>query len=133
MIQRPWVMPIEVREWSERESVKNRSDQKLAIDITRAEAYVINYTKNSFDDDKLYSTLPNDVRIAILMLAEQYAANSSELSTGVGSYKSESFDDYSYTLADTAFKIDNLDLGPLLDDFIDTRGKGDVTMKMRKL
>lgn len=133
MAQRPWVTSNEIRDWSERQSVKNRNDEKLAIDISRAEAYVINYTRNQFYDEKRYPNLPEPVRIAVLMLAEQYAANSAEFSTGVGTFRSESFDDYSYTLADTAFKIDNLDLGPLLDEFIDSTGKGNMTMKMRKL
>jgi hypothetical protein len=135
MATRPWITPQEVRDYSERQSVKDRTDAKLEIDIARAEWYVIKYTGNQFDDPEKYLALPEPVRIATLLLAESFAADAASLSAGVGSYKSESFDDYSYTVADTAYKIDNLDLGPLLDEFIDTgAGAGvSVFMRMRKL
>jgi hypothetical protein len=135
MAARPWVTPQEVRDWSERQSVKNRSDDKLAIDITRAEQWVINYTRNNFSDPDRYPVIPEPVRIAVLILAEQFAANSANLGAagGGGTFKSERFDDYSYTLADTEFQIDNLDLGSLLDEFADRSGPGNIVMKMRKL
>ena len=135
MATRPWVTPQEVRDWSEREAVTQRSDEKLRVDIFRAEQWVISYTRNTFSDPDRWPTIPEQVRIAVLILAEQYAANAANLGSagGGGAFKSERFDDYAYTLADTDFQIDNLKLGALLDEFIETAGPGNVVMKMRKL
>ena len=135
MATRPWVTPQDVREWTERQNVKERGDDKLGVDIFRAEQYVINYTRNTFTDSERWPVIPEPVRIATLILAEQYAANAANLGTGAGSgaFKSERFDDYSYTLADTDFQIDNLKLGALLDEFIENRSPGNTVMKMRKL
>ena len=133
MANRPWVTPEEVKDYSDRQNVKDRSDEKLKIDISRAEWYVITYTRNRFDDAERYAEIPEPIKTAVILLAESYAADAAGLSSGVGSFKSESFDDYSYTVADTAYKIGNLDLGPLLDEFIENSAKGDMTMRMRKL
>ena len=136
MAARPWVTPQEVKKWSERPSVKKRSKERLEIDIFRAEQYVITFTRNDFSDSTRWPTIPKQVRIAVIMLAEQYAANAASLGAGgaaSGMFKSERFDDYSYTLADTDFQIDNLKLGALLDEFIEQAGPGNAVMKMRKL
>ena len=135
MATRPWVTPQEVRDWTERQGVKERSDDKLRVDIFRAEQYVITYTRNTFSDSDRWPVIPDPVRIATLILAEQYAATAVNLGTGAGggAFKSERFDDYSYTLADTDFQIDNLKLGVLLDEFIENRNPGNVVMKLRKL
>ena len=136
MAARPWVTPQNVRDWSERQSIKSRSIAKLRIDIMRAEQHIIAYTRNTFSDPDRYPIIPEPVRIATLMLAEQFAANAASLGSGAGGgglFKSERFDDYAYTLADTEFQIDNLDLSSLLDEFIDQSGKGSTVMKMRKL
>ena len=135
MATRPWVTPQAVRDWTERPAVKNRSDEKLSVDIFRAEQYVITYTRNTFADPVRWLDIPEPVRIATLILAEQYAANAANLGmgTGGGAFKSERFDDYSYTLADTDFQTDNLKLGALLDEFVETKGPGNVVMNMRKL
>ena len=132
MAVRPWVIPEEVKSYTERQSVKDRSDLKLAVDISRAEQYVIRYTHNRFED----SDIPESVKTAVILLAEAYAAYAADFGVKSGMYKSESFDDYSYTAADTVNIIENLNLGPLLDDYvIPERGKSKnaVTMKMRKL
>ena len=62
-----------------------------------------------------------------------YAFNAAEGADGKGGYKSETFDDYSYTMADTGEKLDNLDLRPLLDEYIVTGSCGNINMKLRKL
>ena len=49
MAERPWVTPQEVRDYSEIPSVQKRSDTRLAVDIARAEQYVITYTHNTFE------------------------------------------------------------------------------------
>jgi len=133
MAARPWVTPQEVRDYTELASAKNRSDARLEMDIARAELYVISYTRNDFSDPVKYPVIPEAVRMAVILIAEMYAHNATN-SKG-GTFKSESFDDYSYTMADTDAKLDNLLLGPLLDDFILNGSKAgvDVFMRMRKL
>lgn len=136
MAARPWVMPQDVIDWTERQAVKDRSAEKLTVDIFRAEQWVIAYTRNTFADSERWPTIPEPVRIATLILAEHYAAVAANLGTagGGGAFKSERFDDYSYTLADSNAQIEDLKLGGLLDEFIETGGSpGNVVMKMRKL
>lgn len=132
MAARPWVTPEEVRSYSEREKVQARSDDKLKVDISRAEQYVIQYTRNRFDDAGKYPVIPESVKTAVILIAEVYGSAAAD---GKGEYKSETFDDYSYTVADTAVKLENLDLSSLLDEYIveKANGNGGVTMKLRKL
>jgi len=135
MAERPWVTPAEVRDYSDQANVNSRTDAKLAVDISRAEWYVVSYTRNRFDDNEKYPVVPEPVKTAVILLAESYASGAVTLAKdgGGGNYKSESFDDYSYTAADIADKIGNLNLGSLLDAFVITEVKGAVTMRMRKL
>jgi len=132
MATRPWVTPQEVRDYTEYSEVQNRTDERLAMDIARAELYVIAYTRNDFSDPEKFPALPESVRMAVILIAEMYAFNAA---TGKGgSYKSETFDDYSYTMRDTDAKLDNLLLGPLLDEYVIGVAAGtDVVMRMRKL
>lgn len=132
MAMRLWVLPQEVRDYTDKQSVKNRTDEKLSVDILRAEQYVINYTHNRFEN----VLLPDPVKTAVILIAEAYAAYAADLGTRTSTVKSESFDDYSYTAADTMYILGNLDLGPLLDDYIEfeqAKAKNAVTMRMRKL
>lgn len=130
MAERPWVFPKEVIAYTDYESVKVRSEEKLKVDIARAEKYVISYTNNSFLD-KEYKVIPDDVKTAIILIAEVYAYYAS-LGTKRHN-KSESFDDYSYTREDAEASITDLGIGALLDDYIIVKPKGAVTMKLRKL
>ena len=132
MAKRPWVTPGEIREYSDRQSVKNRENAKLAIDISRAEMYVINYTNNKFSDNKKYQSIPEPVKTAVILLAESYAASGAEPVEHGGNYKSGSNDDYSFTLADAVNKADNLDLSYLLDEYVIQKRSG-VNLKLRKL
>ena len=127
MAARPWISPDDVREYTEVEKVKDRTDARLLVDITRAEQYVITYTHNDFSD---YEEIPSPVRTAVLILAENYGHNAVLVSKGV---KSETFDDYSYTAADSASSIEDLGLAALLDDFVKAQANNSVTMRMRKL
>jgi hypothetical protein len=133
MATRPWATPGDVREYTGRASVKERSDAKLAVDISRAEQYVASYTRNRFDDPEKYPAVPESVKTAVILIAEAYAADAAGLGAGAGMFKSETFDDYSYTAADTAYKLGNLDLGPLLDEYVEPVAKNTVTMRMRRL
>lgn len=127
MAKRPWVTPDEVRAYSEVPEVQNRSDARLAIDIARAEQYVITYTHNDFSD---FEEIPPSVKLAVIILAENYGHNAVLVSKGV---KSETFDDYSYTAADSAFSIADLDLAALLDDFVKAEASSGVTLRIRRL
>ena len=41
MATRPWAITAEVKEYSDLPAVQNRTDAKVATDITRAEQYII--------------------------------------------------------------------------------------------
>lgn len=116
MAQRPWILPDDLREYTENQSVRERSDARLAVDIRRAETYVSQYCGHSFDGPE-YALLPEDVRIAALLTAEFYAQRSAAEAGGASLLKSESLDDYSYTTRDTQSALDNLTIGPLLDPY----------------
>ncbi|MCD7853974.1 MAG: DUF3199 family protein [Oscillospiraceae bacterium] len=138
MADRPWVTPDEVKAYSEYTVVQNRSDERLTVDISRAEQWVIAYTHNDFS---LYDTIPEAVKTAVLLLAEMYAYNSSAAvgadgkSTGGRRLKSESFDDYSYTASDNddGITLDDLDVKLLLEPYILAVPQGNVIMRMRRL
>ena len=129
-VQRPWVTPTEVKTYSEYPAVQNRADAKLQVDISRAEQYVISYTNNKFDGEDL-TEIPAAVKTAVILVAEAYAYNATLSATDK---KSETFDDYSYTLADAKpIDIPALDIAALLDDFAVAEARNGITMRMRKL
>lgn len=133
MAERPWVFPEDVKAYTEIESVQERSEARLEVDIARAEQYVISYTHNRFAD---FDKIPPPVRTAVILLAEAYASYSNQLKkTGGGAVKSETFDDYSYTAGEGTFEdlIKALDLDALLDDYLVTEPRSGVTMRLRKL
>ncbi|MDD3029768.1 MAG: DUF3199 family protein [Alphaproteobacteria bacterium] len=129
MITRPWVVPQEVRNYSDYADVGQRADVKLAFDIARAEQNVISVTNNKFNDEEL-TALPGPVRQAVILVAERYAHNA-HLSSQ--KYKSETLDDWSYTVNEPANSLDDLGLGMLLDEYVLDAVDGDVTMRLRKL
>lgn len=53
MAVRPWATPEEVREYSDIKAVQERTDERIAVDISRAEQYVISYTNNDFSIEYL--------------------------------------------------------------------------------
>lgn len=127
MAERPWVTPQEVREYTEIPAVQQRSDTRLAVDIARAEQYVITYTHNPFKDAE---EIPQAVKMAVLILAEAYGHNANIAAKEV---KSETFDDYSYTAESSQISLEALDLAALLDDYVITAPRNGVTLRMRKL
>ncbi len=131
MAKRPWVVPSEVIEYTEYNQVRNRSESKLRIDISRAEQYVISYTNNCFDE---YDIIPDAVRTAVILIAEAYAYNAcSDEMSGGRRLKSESFDDYSYTSDGAYIDIGGLDVDVLLEPFVKVKMKKGIYMRMRKL
>lgn len=129
MAERPWVTPQEVKDYSEIPAVQQRSDARLAVDIARAEQYIITYTHNTFKD---LEEIPSAVRAAVVILAEAYArsATSKFITQGL---QSETFDDYSYTVADGTVDYSSLGLAALLDEFVISSPNHGVVMRMRKL
>lgn len=134
MADRPWVQPNEVIDYSDYPEVKSRDVKKIQIDIMRAENYVIKYTNNKFDGINIETgekeIIPEDVKIAVILLAERYAYNSIELNQKV---KSETFDDYSYTAESKEIRIDDLGIPELLDNYQNKSEKNNLVIKLRKL
>lgn len=130
-MKRPWVTPQEVKDYSDSAKVQERDGKKLMFDIARAEKYVIFYTHNRFDSEEYEKEIPEDIRMAVILLADAYAKQ--VILAKDGQMKSETFDDYSYTIKDSSEDVEaELNLGYLLDDYI-LEDKGKVTMKLRKL
>lgn len=127
MAVRPWVTPQEVRDYTEIQSVQERSDTRIAVDISRAEQYVISYTNNDFSD---YEEIPQNVKTAVILLAETYGYNSVVSAKEV---TSETFDDYSYTAENSIVSFDTLGIKPLLEEFIKVKPRNGVTMRLRRL
>ena len=118
MANRPWILPHDVRDYTTNPAVQARKHERLAVDIARAEQYVITYCGHDFSDPKAYPELPDPVRTATLLIAELYAANAEAEATGRSLLKSETNDDYSYTAQDIQTALDNLTVGPLLDPYV---------------
>lgn len=130
-MKRPWVDPMQVRDYSSSSKVKTRSDGQLAYDIARAERYVIFHTHNKFDSKEYESELPSDVTMAVILLAETYAKQA--IMQKDGALNSETFDDYSYTIDAGADIADSLGLGAMLEEYILPEERGKVVMNLRKL
>lgn len=127
MATRPWITPQDVKSYSEIKSVQNRSDSRLAVDIARAEMYIITYTHNDFKD---YETIPEEVKTAAILLAETYGKRAVATSK---EYKSETFDDYAYQANDAEVSLESLDIAALLDNYVMNEPKNGVNMRLRKL
>jgi hypothetical protein len=129
-MQRPWVKPEQVKEYTSSSKVMERPDVRLSYDIARAERYVIFHTHNKFNTEEYGSGIPSDVSMAVILLAEAYAKQA--ISQKDGNKSSETFDDYSYTMDTDADIADGLGLGAMLDDYV-IEDKGRAVMKLRKL
>ena len=127
-MQRPWISPDDVKEYTDYPEVAERSEGKLKQDILRAEMKIIKITNNRFDDDEKYPEIPEQVKLATILVAEAYAKNLVERATK--KIKSETFDDYSYELTATK-DIDSpgLDLVELLADFV-IQSRGNMHFRM---
>jgi hypothetical protein len=126
---RPWVTPSDVKAYSDLEDVTSRSETKLAVDISRAEAYIIKYCHHDFSDTEKYATIPEDVKTADIILSEYYAHKQK----AIGNLKSETFDDYSYTSNESEYMLASLGIDVLLDPYVEAEASGKITMRLRKL
>ena len=130
-MKRPWIEPQQIREYTSSPKVEARTDTQLAYDIARAEKYVIFHTHNSFDSEEYENGLPSDVTMAVILLAEAYAKQA--ITQKEGAMKSETFDDYSYTVDTEADIADSLGLGTMLAEYVLPEDRGKVVMNLRKL
>lgn len=128
-VTRPWITPEDVKNYTSHKDVAERPAEKLAFDISRAELKIIHLTTNNKFED--YEELPEPVRIAAILVAEAYAKNDIEATKK--KIKSESFDDYSYTVESSVIDLDSLDLDELLADYVVEKGIGKVKMVLRNL
>ena len=128
---RPWVSPQDLKDYTEIKEIKERADKKLAFDIARAEQKIIKITNNKFDEEEYAEQIPETVKMAIILVAEAYAKNTIEKAKK--QIKSESFDDYSYTLDSGIIDLDSLNLEELLSDYIMSEGIGKMMMRLRVL
>ncbi len=131
MAARPWVTPDDVKAYSDIKFVQDRDDSKLAVDISIAEQKVISMTNNAFDDEEKYPTIPEPVRTAVILLAEAIA-NNAVVRSQEKRIKSESFDDYSYTVDSGLISLDDLGILDLLSEYIVESG-GNTLFRIRKL
>lgn len=127
--RRPWVTPEEVIQYTSHEDVLKRPVDKLAFDISRAELKVIAKTNNSFGEE--YPEIPESVKMAVILLAEAYAKNSIEATKK--QIRSETFDDYSYSVESGTVDIEGLDIDDLLAEYVLAKGRGKTVMRMRAL
>jgi len=109
------ITPAELKDYTEFEAVKNRSVEKLKLDILEAETYI-----DGFIDPKLstYETLPEKLSLALLKVAQFFALVNGDESISKG-YKSEKIGDYSYTLGDGS-SMNVPDVSGLLADYLPT-------------
>jgi vacuolar-type H+-ATPase subunit E/Vma4 len=127
-MKRPWITPEQVKAYTEHIEIQQRSDEKLKVDISRAEAKIISITHNNFEG---FEELPEAVTIAAIITAEAYAKNAIEQAKK--QIKSETFDDYSYTIESSEIDLESLNLEELLDEYIIASKRGNVVVKMRGL
>lgn len=129
-MRRPWISPEDVREYSSLEDVKGRSDLQLGIDIRRAESCIHTFTNNSFPAEKYAGGLPEDVRVADIILSEYFAHNSA---ANGAAKKSESFDEYTYTTEGSFIEIKSLGIDALLEPYMIAKASGKAVVRLRKL
>lgn len=128
MANRPWVLPEDVKDYSEDTDVQERSSTRIEFDIARAEAQIIKYCNNDFSS---YDVIPDDIKKAVILLAEKYAVTAVRVKKG--GIVSESFDDYSYSVdSNYSININDLGLEALLDRYKQAN-TGNVSMKLWRL
>lgn len=109
------ITPEEIKDYTSFAAVKKRSDGQLKSDILEATVEAKGIVGHDFSGPE-YTPLPDEVRLALIKLAQFYALINADESMTKG-YKSERFENYSYTLPD-GNPIRKPDLLSLLNDFI---------------
>lgn len=109
------ITPDEIKAYTSFAAVKKRSEEQLKSDILEATVEAKGIVGHDFSAPE-YTPLPDEVRLALIKLAQFYALINADESMTKG-YKSERFENYSYTLPD-GNSIRKPDLSSLLNDFI---------------
>lgn len=112
-----YITPKELKTYSEFESVQERSDEGLLLDIIEAESDLESTLRQPISvvldvDGKL----PEKLRIALLKLAQFFALINSDDSIQKG-YTSEKMSDYSYTIG-SGDSLKKPDIAGLINGFI---------------
>lgn len=125
------IIPQQIIDYTEFETVKSRAPNKLESDILQAETELFSKAGHRFDKPP-YPPIPPEVTLALIKLAEYYALINSDESIAKG-YTSERLSDYSYTLSDgQTIKKPAIDL--LIADYVQkTAPKRPVSFRMRTL
>lgn len=115
-----------MRGYTDRADVKQRSDEKLAVDIARAQSYIAHYTNCEYGPDA-----PVAVKTSAILLAEYYAGQ--QAAGRDRALKSEKLDDYAYTVADDADPATLLGLHALLSPHIKKGARAATELRLRRL
>lgn len=124
------ISPAEVKDYTVFDSVKERADVQLSMDIIQAQQDIFSFAGHKFTDEQ-YSTLPTEVKLAFIKLTEFYALTNSDESLAKG-IKTEKIGDYQYSLGDGG-TIQNFSLETLLSEHVQTTGQKRMRFKMRSL
>lgn len=108
------IIPQDVIEYTESEKVKSRAENKLQMDIRRAQSKVLQHIRRTEDDELFKEGVPQAIKDALILYAEYFALK--EIDKQSSGMQSESFDDYSYTRSNVS--IEEPDVFDLLDDYI---------------
>lgn len=125
------ITPQQVIDYTEFDDVKERVPNKLESDILQAQTELFAKVGHRFDAPE-YNSLPAEVELALIKLAEYYALINSDESITKG-YSSERIGDYSYTLANgTTVHRPNIDL--LIAQYVQKQvAKRPVSFRIRAL
>lgn len=126
-----FITPEELKGYSVFESVIERPDDRLKMDILEAVTYVRKKITKPLED---HIPLPETLRLALLKVAEFFALVNGDESLIKG-YKSEKIGDYSYTMSDGS-SMSIPDVSDLLGEFIDKdapSADSGVFLRMRAL
>lgn len=106
------ITPEELQLYTDFDSVKERSVEKLQFDILEAETHIQEQLALPLSE---YMPIPGKLRLALLKVAQFFALVNSDESISKG-FKSEKIGDYSYTLGDGS-AMNFPDVSSLLSEF----------------
>lgn len=124
------ITPLDLKGYSTFESVRERPDSLLELDILEAETFIEKQLAEPLTE---YTPLPKKLRLALLKVAQFFALVNSDESITKG-YKSEKIGDYSYTMGDgTSMSLP--DVSDLLEKFAkaEEQPKSGLFLRMRPL
>ena len=122
------ITPAQVKAYTDFPSVQQRTDAKLAFDITQAESDVFSYVGHSFTEPE-YLPLPGAVQTALVLLAEHYALVRTDKALVKG-YTSEKLDDYSYTRKNDDVFASKPEIANLLKAYVKGGSGGGVRLRV---